>query len=154
MSAKIVYLPILAVAGHDWDRDLSLSLTNATGANIDPLYGTANLTILDVDPDPAGSLVMIADDADGNLATRDDVGILLLHIQRVGGTQGVQWMTVWCADQDTQLGVDYSLPTIDTVQWADGEGGIKSILLPILPRSQAPPHRSPSMNRSARCRSP
>jgi hypothetical protein len=136
-APQVVHVPILATAGHDPDRYLTIGLANAIGAIISPAHGAVNLSIVDNDVNPAGTLVFLADDPQGDVSVRDDQGCVMLQVLRSGGTAGDQWLTIQLIAQDAVAGVDYVDPGPTTLHWTDNEGGAKTLQLDLLPRSQA-----------------
>ena len=137
LTPKMVRLPLLHNPAYTYGCYLALTLDNAVGATVTPSASLVNVAVADAEPDPAGSLVILADDAQGHVATRDDQGILPLRVLRSGGLAGIQSITFGLADYDSQAGVDYAMPGATTLNWADGEGGVKTLDLGILARAQA-----------------
>lgn len=137
LTPKMVRLPIIHNPAFTYGCHLTLTLANAVGATITPAASLVNVAIADAEADPAGTLVILADDAQGHIATRDDQGVLSLQVLRSGGLSGIQSITFGLADYDSQAGIDYAIPGATTLSWANGEGGVKTLELGILARAQA-----------------
>jgi hypothetical protein len=137
LAPKMVRLPLLHNPAFSYGCHLTLTLANAVGATVTPAASQVNLSVADAESDPAGALVILADDAQGHVATTDDQGTLPLRVLRSGGLAGVQSITFGLADYDSQAGVDYAIPGGTTLSWADGEGGVKTLDLGILSRAVA-----------------
>ena len=137
LTPKMVRLPILHNPAFTYGCHLTLTLANATGATITPAAGLVNVAIADAESNPAGTLVILADDAQGRVSTLDDQGLLPLRVLRSGGLVGAQSIIFGLADYDSQAGVDYAMPGATTLSWANGEGGVKTLDLGILSRAQA-----------------
>ena len=137
LTSKVVRLPLLHNPAFTYGCHLTLTLANAIGATVVPAASLVNLSVADAETDPAGTLVILADDAQGHVATTDDQGTLPLRVLRSGGLVGVQSITFGLADYDSQAGIDYAIPGATTLNWANGEGGVKTLNLGILSRAQA-----------------
>ena len=135
LAFKVVHLPILATPGHDPDRYFSLELADPVSAVLDAARPSVNVSILDQDPNPAGRIVLLRDEAQGNIRVADGAGAVTVSVLRTGGSRGSQTLTLACIDQDAQVDVDYQRPAVTTLSWADGEAGMKTLAIPILARS-------------------
>ncbi len=140
LTPKIVRLPILHNPLYTWGSSLTVSLANPVGAVLaSPMIApiSVGLTITDMDPNPAGQLTFLADASDATVTVRDDAGFVPIRVERTGGTLGTETCTISLTDGDALAGTDYTVPGSTTLSWNSGEGGVKTLMVPLLPRLQA-----------------
>lgn len=145
VAAKIVRLPILHNPAFTYGSYLSLNLANPAGgavlSSVDSI-SVPNLIIDDMEANPAGQLTMLVDSPAATLTVRDDAGPVAIRVQRSGGTLGAESCIIGFADMAALAGSDYVVPGSTSLSWNDGEGGVKTLLVTLIPRTQAQGVRS------------
>jgi len=124
-TLKTVTVPILEDAIDEPNETFAMTLSNPTG---DATLGTASASMLIVDNDVSGpgTLGIVA-----NVTVLETVGDAIVSVQRTGGFTGAVSVN-YSAIPDTALaGQDFNAVS-GTLNWADGEGGVKFITIPIL----------------------
>jgi hypothetical protein len=138
LAPKTVRLPILHNPAFTWGSYLTVSLANPNGAVLSASAPTSvNLGIIDQEANPSGQLVWLADAAIPTVTVCDDAGTVAISVLRAGGTAGSEICTITLSDGEAVAGVDYTVPASTTLSWNAGEGGVKTLLVPLLPRVQA-----------------
>jgi hypothetical protein len=138
LAPKMVRIPILHNPSFSWNNSLTVSLANPTGAVLSGSLPTSvNLSIIDMEDNPAGQLTFVEDAINTTVTTRDDAGVVAIHVARSGGTLGAESCTLSLVDGTALAGIDYTVPGSTTLNWADGEGGVKTLLVPLITRTQA-----------------
>jgi Calx-beta domain len=142
-AAKIVRLPILHNPSYSWGSYLTVSLANPSGAVLSSSLSTSvSLSIIDQEDNPSGQLTFIADALAATVTVRDDASVVPIRVQRCGGTLGTESCTITLSDGTATAPTDYTVPGSTTLNWADGEGGVKTLLVPLSLRTQAQGPRS------------
>ncbi|MEK7414943.1 MAG: Calx-beta domain-containing protein [Planctomycetota bacterium] len=137
-TAQVIHLPILHDSVFTFGSYMSLDLVNPTGgATISLAYGTVNISIEEQDPNPAGILTIVAPNYLQSINVHDNDGSVAVHVARHGGTAGPVSVTLFLADQTAAAGVDFTVPGSTTLSWANGEGGTKTLTIPLLSRTVA-----------------
>ncbi len=109
-------------AGVEGTETFNVALSNATGA-VMSTPNSMSITITDDDVAPAGTLQF----ASATASAGEGDGTIALTVTRIGGTSGAATVKYATAN-GTAGGSDYSA-TSGTLQWADGDGGARTILI-------------------------
>lgn len=136
LSPRIVTVPILHDPGYRNLRWFRIGLANPVGLAIDPGTGHVDLTVVEHDPDPAGYVSVIAPGPDAGQTVADDAGSVVVQVARVGGGSGAVTATFGCVDLTALADTDYTVPASLDVTWSDGETGVKTLAVPLIPRLQ------------------
>ena len=138
-SYKVVHVPILHNPAYAPWHNLALNLGNPQGgAVLDSDMAQIHIPLVEHEANPAGYLSVLLPDASQLLSLRDDIGGLQVMVARSGGSLGAVSTTVsFVTGLGAVVGTDFTLPANPTLSWADGESGVKSLLIPIIPRVQA-----------------
>ncbi len=87
----------------------------------------------EADPNPTGTTGTIQFRNAGPLSVSVTAGTLTVCVERVSGVNGAASVDIDTADGTATAGDDYTAVTGTTLNWADGEAGVKCIDIPILP---------------------
>ena len=120
---KSATIPILDDTELEGNETVNLILSGWDGASPGPLQ-TAVLTI--VDDDMPGTLGFVSD----SFNILEDGGSATIDVIREGGSDGAATVDYSTSDGTATSGADYTAQA-GTLSWADGETGIKSLIVPI-----------------------
>jgi hypothetical protein len=124
-TSKNVAVPIIDDAIDEPNETFAMALSNPTGG---ATLGTASASMLIVDNDVSGpgTLGIVA-----NVSVLETVGNAIVSVQRTGGFTGAVSVNYSTTPDTAVAGSDYTT-TSGSLNWADGEGGVKFITIPIL----------------------
>ena len=100
------------------------TLSGVTGG---PSLGSPAICTVTIDHQPAGTVSL----TQSSVTVNESAGTLVLSAQRVGGTAGPASIAYATGNGTATSGVAYTAEQ-SILNWADGEGGIKDFIIPIL----------------------
>lgn len=144
VGTRAVTVTILDDAVFENFEMFRLSLVSPVNATVpDP---NIFITIDDDDPNPAGYLSVVTDDADVALTVSESAGTVPITVVRSGGTAGAISATFTLVDVTAAAGTDFQTPVSLVLNWGTGEGGAKTLSVPLINDNVAKPSRYFSAN--------
>ena len=129
LGTRSFVVPITDDNRHEPDiESFRVVLRNPTGAAIRPGGGEAFIEIVDDDP-AVGSLRFAASE----FLVGEAAGAATVRVLREGGSEGRASVTVSAAPGSAELDADFGAVSPDTLIWADGEAGEKTVSVAIEP---------------------
>jgi len=125
LTSQNVTVPIIDDAIDEPNETFAMVLSNPTGG---ATLGTASASMLIVDNDVSGpgTLGIVA-----NVSVLETVGNAVVSVQRTNGFTGPVSINFSTTPDTALAGQDYTAVS-GSLNWADGEGGVKFITIPIL----------------------
>jgi uncharacterized delta-60 repeat protein len=124
-TSKNVAVPIIDDAIDEPNETFAMTLSNPTGG---ATLGTASASMLIVDNDVSGPGIL---GIVQNVSVLETVGDAIVSVQRTNGFTGAVSVNYSTSSDTAVAGQDFTT-TSGTLNWADGEGGVKFISIPIL----------------------
>lgn len=145
-SYRVVHIPVLHQPAYTPAHSLEVKLVNPVGANVGLADPVIHIPIIEHETNPAGYLSVLLPDTTGTLNLLDNCGSLWIRVSRNNGSQGAVSTTLSFVDLTAKAGSDYLVPQHPTLDWADGESGVKSVEVPLIARHSLDGPRSFSFN--------
>jgi len=132
-GARVIEIPILDDEDSEGLETFRVVLSNPTG-DAEIARGTLEVRILPSDrgqggPPADGAGVFKFDQ--GNFKVVESAGMGVITVERFRGSEGEVSVTVETADRKATAGEDYE-ETTEVLEWGDGEGGRKTVEIPLL----------------------
>jgi uncharacterized delta-60 repeat protein len=125
-SQQFIEIPLIDDTDPEVDETFAVTFSNPTGGVALAANATCTLTIYR--NDPLGGTIAVTT---VNPQVSETDGTVAITVARTGGTQGVVTVDFLTVPGNATQDVDYT-NTSGTLTWADGEGGTKTITVPIL----------------------
>lgn len=125
--AKSIVFDIIDDGVPEPTEDFQLSLDSLVGATLGG-PGKANVTILNVDPEPSSQIRLT--ETDQRIA--ENAGNVDIKIERVGGSAGFLSADLIISDGDAKNGEDFVIESPQRLIWQDGDTESKVVSIPII----------------------
>jgi len=128
---QFVEIPIIDDATPEGDEKFSLSIADPTGGATIGTPSSCDVTIYRNDS-PNGAIGLLS----SSITVSEAAGSVTVSVTRSGGTAGVVTADVRTLGDTATTDVDFGSIS-QTLTWADGEGGAKTVTIPILDDAEA-----------------